>query len=53
MIKYCIRKSFKYITNKMRTNDKEAFLNLENTEVAALYFEKNNEGDESISMPFQ
>lgn len=53
MIKYCIRRSFKFITTKMRAQNKEAFIDMENTEVVAYYFQQNNEGDESISMPFQ
>lgn len=38
MVKYCIRKSFKFITNKMRNEDKETFANMENSEVVAFYF---------------
>lgn len=30
MVKYCVRKSFKYITNKMRAANKEMFANMEN-----------------------
>lgn len=39
MVKYCVRKSFKYITNKMRQANKEAYINMENNEVVAEYFE--------------
>lgn len=53
MVKYCIRKSFKFITSKMRNEEKEAFVNMENSEVVAYYFEKHAEGDTSISLPFQ
>ena len=53
MVRYCVRKSFKHITNKMRAANKEAYANMENNEVVAEYFEKNCEGDLSISMPFK
>lgn len=35
MVKYCVRKSFKHITNKMRAANKEAYVNMENNEVVA------------------
>ena len=53
MVKYCVRKSFKHITNKMRAANKIAYANMENNEVVAAYFEQNCEGDISISMPFK
>lgn len=28
MVKYCVRKSFKYITNKMRSRNREAYANM-------------------------
>jgi hypothetical protein len=30
MVKYCIRKSFKHITNKLRNEDRGSYFNLEN-----------------------
>lgn len=30
MVKYCVRKSFKHITTKMRNSNKEAYANMEN-----------------------
>lgn len=30
MVKYCIRKSFKFIMTKMRTANKAAYINMEN-----------------------
>ncbi len=30
MVKYCVRKSFKHITNKMRASNREAYANMEN-----------------------
>lgn len=53
MVKYSVRKSFKFITNKMRAANKQLFANMENNEVVAEYFERNCEGDLSISMPFK
>ena len=41
MVKYCIRKSFKHITTKMRSANKAAYINMENNEVVAEYFEKH------------
>ena len=38
MVKYCVRKSFKHIMNKMRSNNKSAYINMENNEVVAEYF---------------
>jgi hypothetical protein len=38
MVKYCVRKSFKFITNKMRAIGRESYANMENNEVVALYF---------------
>lgn len=35
MVKYCIRKSFKYIMTKMRAANKAAYINMENNEVVA------------------
>jgi hypothetical protein len=30
MVKYCVRKSFKFITNKMRNTNREGYANMEN-----------------------
>ena len=53
LVKYCVRKSFKHITNKMRAANKEAYADMENNQVVAEYFEIHCEGDTSISMPFK
>lgn len=37
----------------MRESNKNAYMNMENNEVVAAYFEMHNEGDSSISMPFK
>ena len=37
----------------MRAANKELFANMENNEVVAEYFERNCEGDLSITMPFK
>ena len=41
MVKYCIRKSFKLITNRIRSTNKEHYMEMENYEIVAEYFEKN------------
>ena len=53
MVKYCIRKSFKHIINKMRAINRPAYGSMENNWVIAEYFELYGGGDESISIPFK